>query len=491
MIEGACIMLTFGAVLYYSLSFDLVTIGVIGTVVAALLFASVQTKRGAAFGILMGATLILGALAVWKGEDFTVANETFGKRAFEAQVVSIDRRIDQTLVVVRESGKTTKEKLQFSVKNPTALLPGDTISVRGNVQVPKDFLTDTGRMFEYRTYLLNRNIVGVVQRPVVVLLRAGNNSLTRQATIFRYSISEIFARNILFPIDGIIAGMLVGYQGGLPQATQDLFRETGVLHVLVLSGYNITLLAGFLALLLRPLPYRVRLGITLLAIIMLVLVSGSGIASLRAGIMGSIALFAGLTLRTYQPLRALSLAYLLFFFINPLTIFADPGFHLSFLATFFMIAVLPRIEAIFSFIPETRHIDLRQLLVLALTIPFFMLPYLMYFSGLFPLSAPIANIVFAIVTPLLMVLGIVLLLVSFIDPLAHLLGIIISSLGNLVVWFLEQCARIPTWIAPEIPWWAVVVTYGALVIVLFKRDIKQYVLHVRSSLRQLTTSYSP
>jgi competence protein ComEC len=289
--------------------------------------------------------------------------------------------------------------------------------------------------------LQSKGIVAVARNAVIGPVMSSSVSLVRIPTILRYTFADIFSRYVSFPFDGVLAGMVVGYQGGLPQSIQDLFRNTGVLHVLVLSGYNITLLAGFLAILLKGLPLRVRSIITVLAIVLIVLVSGAGVASIRAGIMGSIAVFATLSIRTYRPMRALTLSYLVFFFISPTTLFVDPGFHLSFLATLFMIVVLPKVERVFLFIPQTNHVDLRELIMLAVSAPIFMLPYMMYFSGMFPLSSPFANILFALITPVIMVAGIILIALSWITPIATCIGVLLSGFGRggVLCLFIQSC----------------------------------------------------
>jgi competence protein ComEC len=434
-------------------------------------------------GLFIGVILLLGGLAVWRVDRVTPP-ELFGKRAFEAKVISVDRRLDRTLVIVRES--QYQQKIQGSIPGISELLPGDTVSMRGDVVVPEDFVTNNGRMFGYQSYLASKDIVGIVNNAQVVLIKQGHFSLSRFATTLRYSVADIFAQYISFPFDGVMAGMLVGYQGGLPASIQDLFRNTGVLHVLVLSGYNITLLAGFLGIVLQRLPFRVKSIVTIVAIILLVLVSGAGVASVRAGIMGGIAVFAGLAVRTYQPVRALSIAYCVFFLINPMIIFVDPGFHLSFLATFFMIILLPKIENLFAFIPQTQHIDLRELIMLALTVPIFMLPYMMYFSGMFPLASPFANMLFTIVTPAIMVGGIILVVLAWLVPFAMLISTVISIFGKFLLGLLGILSQLPIWNTLSLAWWGVDSFYIILTFLFFRREISEYFLQYYTVLRRKT-----
>ncbi len=488
MLEVSALALTFGAVVYEQIHAELFVLILTVVSVAVFCWFSVRTLRGLLFGLVLGGAMLLGALALWN-EEREVSTEIFGNRAFDANVVSVDRRLGRTNLTIR--GEDHREKLQIFVYQTIAVLPGDTISVRGVIERPDAFLTDTGRLFDYPAYLAGKGIVGVGRNAQVILQDEGGFSLSRIATIIRFRIADMFARHLSFPIDGVIAGMTVGYQGALPDSIQDLFRNTGVLHVLVLSGYNITLLAGFLGLLLRHLPFRLRTVLIIVSIALLVMISGSGIASVRAGIMGGIAMLAGLSIRTYRPLRALTLAYLFFFFLSPRTIFSDPGFHLSFLATAFMVFGLSKVERFFSFIPKTRGVDVRELLMLAVSLPIFMLPYTMYFSGAFPISSPIANILLALATPLLMVLGIAVLVFSWASPISHILGLLASFLGQAVLWILEGFARLPIWQTPAVPWWAVAGVYSVFFVVLFRREFRSFIRQLQNSLAPASSSFDP
>jgi competence protein ComEC len=483
MLEIVALMITVGAVAYHHADTTLIAL-----VMGALVFACVivcRSWRGFVCGLVLAGAVALGALAVWQAE-VVVDPGLYGKRAFDARVVSVDRRLEKTNVVVIDT--EFDQKIQLSTTVPTDALPGDRLGVRAEVERAEDFTTDTGRVFGYRAYLESKGIVAVARNAVIGPVMSSSVSLVRIPTKLRYAFADICSRYVSFPFDGVLAGMVVGYQGGLPQSIQDLFRNTGVLHVLVLSGYNITLLAGFLAILLKGLPFRMRSVVTIIAIVLIVLVSGAGVASIRAGIMGGIAVFAGLSIRTYQPVRALTISYLVFFFISPTTLFVDPGFHLSFLATLFMIVVLPKVETLFLYIPKTKHVDLRELIMLAVSAPIFMLPYMMYFSGLFPLSSPLANILFALITPIIMIAGIILIALSWMTPIATFVGVLLSAIGSATLWLLNLCNRLPIWNTPPIAWWSVVLIYAVVLGVLFRRELRESLLQQYKMLRHLPNS---
>lgn len=484
MIEFFTLLLLSGALLYHSLEISLPHILIISTVMGAFFFMYFLSVRGLVLALCIGMTIVLGACTVWY-HAHSVPAICFGDRTIEGEVQRVDRRLDKTIVTVEDQRHCL---LEVTAEAARSVLPKDIVRARGTVMAPKDFMTDTGRVFPYQAYLASKGIVGRLSAPLTIV-STGNISLSRLAAMMRFAIADTFSAFMTFPTDGLVAGMTVGYQGGVPQSIQNLFRTTGVLHVLVLSGENITLLAVFLSVILRALPLHIRSILTGIAVVLIVCISGAGVSALRAGIMAAIALLGGIARRKYLPLRALTVSIIIFFFLSPETIFSDPGFHLSILATVFMIIVLPKIEIFFYFLP--KRFALRELCILALCVPIWMLPYTMYFSGLFSAAAPFANIVMTVLVPVFMVTGALVLAISWLGPLAHSIGGIASFVGKETIALLGVLNTLPQFNTPPLAWWGVVSCYLVLSILFFQKELMQFWTDLKNSFLPQTSSFEP
>lgn len=137
------------------------------------------------------------------------------------------------------------------------------------------------------------------------------------------------------PVESALArGFVLGQDQTIPSATEDEFRRSGLSHLLAVSGQNVVLLSilawPFLAMI--GLGLRGRLVATAGLIAFYVLVTGAGPSIQRAGIMGLVALSAGLAGRPAIRLHSLLLAAVSTLAINPLSV-GDPGWLLSFAAT--------------------------------------------------------------------------------------------------------------------------------------------------------------
>lgn len=474
-----CISLIVGASLFYSLGFSILEIVIISIFYGGFFYFIFRNKRAIFLSLALASSVVLGATRFWIIPQYEIP---LGNQALTGVVQSVDERLDKTLLKVRIDDSNID--IQAGIYEKQSFLPGDKVSLRGKVQLPEDFLTESGRIFDYDGYLASRGIEAVMSNAQVVSLGGVDSNLKLE--IFRFStkirnfIADKLSKYISFPVDGIVAGMLVGFQGGIPKYLSDIFRYTGTLHTLVLSGYNITVLAGFIGLLFKRVPFKIKTLVIFCGISGLVLISGAGVAAVRAGIMGSIALVAGMSLHSYNVFRALLISFLFFFFLSPLTIFVDPGFHLSFLATFFIITLLPLLNEKLSFIPKAGKINLRELLILAIGLPLFMLPYFMYFSGLFPLVSPVANILLVPIIPILMLGGLIVIVLSLIPILANIIGGIASVVGVATIGILTFFSRLPQWQTPEISGWSVALFYTLFLGVIFRKNISNYFEHLRN-----------
>ena len=87
-------------------------------------------------------------------------------------------------------------------------------------------------------------------------------------------------------------GLTVAGKYALPKSTQDEFVKTGTIQVVVLSGYNVTIIADAIISLLWFLPETFGLGISAGFIILFAVASGASATIIRAVIMAIILLVA-------------------------------------------------------------------------------------------------------------------------------------------------------------------------------------------------------
>ena len=142
----------------------------------------------------------------------------------------------------------------------------------------------------------------------------------------------------------LLAGLLLGDRTELPRDIDDAFRRAGVYHVLAVSGFNVGILAASVWALCRllRLPHRPSAVTAIVVVVAFALVVGPEPSVLRAVVMAVLVLVASLLDRDASVTNSLALAALAILAVRPSDLF-DPGFQLSFAATFgIVVAPLPR-----------------------------------------------------------------------------------------------------------------------------------------------------
>ena len=435
--------------------------------------AFLTPRRAYALGAMFLLALLSGYLR------FAVADTPLPK-AFAADLrhrVTYDGVVvgapDARDTAVRTPVRVTKDgaRTVVLVVSSRTLIPrvGERVRVSGTVHMPQPFSGDTGRVFRYDRYLEKDGIRYVLDYAQL--------SVTSAAPW--YSVPALFARihdayragldrALPEPYASLAAGLTEGGKSGLGTALKDAFARTGIVQIIVLSGYHVMLVAaGVLALLGRTALTRARTTVLAgLAITLFVLVAGAGAAAARALLMALLALFARATGKSYAAGRALFLTVLLLLLWNPFLLAFDPGFSLSVAATAGLIWLAPFFEVHLVFV---RSAYLRGALALTLAAQLAVLPLLLYFIGTLSFVAIPANLLIMPVAPFTMIAsalaGIFGAAFGSLVPLMASFVALPAYLGTAFLMFVaEKGAALPgaAPILPAFPFWLVLLAYAGL-----------------------------
>lgn len=243
-------------------------------------------------------------------------------------------------------------------------------------------------------------------RPVILSVRH-NDSLLFSVRQFLFSRMKSIFRE---PSGSFLSGILLGIQGSLPFSVQEDFRATGLTHILVFSGSNVSFFIVFLNMCLGFIPRRRRVFVLIFAIFVLVGLSGFSPPALRAALMGALPLLALFFGRRRDVKRFFFLSGCVLIFYNPWLVL-DYGFLLSFSATFGILFIYPFFEKTFL----ARYF-LGQIFLLTISVQLSSLPILFSF-GNFSLIAPVTNTLLLPFLPFFLVSGIVAFVLPFLAPL--------------------------------------------------------------------------
>ncbi|MGE5463413.1 MAG: ComEC/Rec2 family competence protein [Syntrophothermus sp.] len=206
---------------------------------------------------------------------------------------------------------------------------GDIVRLRGKVKTPPE-----NEDFSYRDYLAAQHIHSyMTNAEVTVLPGNGGNPILRALYAFKEKSLENIYQLFPDPESSLLAGILLGVDTGLTDELQQAFKDTGTAHIIAISGFNMSIIAGlFVVLFSRFLGPRRGALLAVAGIVLYTVMVGASAAVVRAALMGTLALFAVQVGRRQLALNTLLGVALLMCIVNPLYIW-DVGFQLSFFAT--------------------------------------------------------------------------------------------------------------------------------------------------------------
>jgi len=315
-----------------------------------------------------------------------------------------------------QNWQRAKGQVLLSTKRYPEYRYGDQLEVSGHLENPPEFAD-----FSYREYLSRYNIYSLMRNPEIELLSSGKGNFIRQILFtLKKKFAEKIDQTLPEPAASLLGGILYGAKRSIPSQIMEAFNTTGLTHIVVISGYNITIIASLFLLLFGFLPRRMALVFSFGAILLFTFLVGASPSVVRAAIMGSIALLAFPVKRKTNVLATLVFAAVVMLLINPKILRLDIGYQLSFLSTAGLIFLAPRLEKVFKIFPQA----LAEPFSLTLAAQIFATPIILYNFGRLSIIAPLANVLVLPFIPYVMLLGF----------LGTVFGFISITLGQIINW---------------------------------------------------------
>jgi len=217
---------------------------------------------------------------------------------------------------------------------------GDLLEVNGKLETPPEF-----EDFDYRDYLARQGIGSIINYPQMSLLATGQGN-TIQAWVYdvRGELSSSLEDALPEPEAALAQGILLGRRASLPDDLRQDLNDTNTSHLIAVSGYNVTLVAGlFIGGLAWLIGRRPAAWLALLAIIAYAALVGGQPSVQRAAIMGGMYVVAIALGRQSGALQGLALAGAGMTAFDPL-LMKDISFQLSFASTIGLVLFAPALR---------------------------------------------------------------------------------------------------------------------------------------------------
>jgi competence protein ComEC len=374
-----------------------------------LAFVALWRQRLYVIPVIIIAGLLIG---LWRGSATQVQLAPYHRLIGHSATVTgsvtedVDIGKNNELIIrlkVREVERHTMEgTIWASVTTTADIKRGDIVTMRG--ELSEGFGSFSASMYRAKLVKVQRPEPGDVARQ----LRDGFADRVRQA--------------IPEPQASLGIGYVVGQRRALPPDLVQALQIAGLTHVIVASGYNLTILVR----LARRLFVRVSKYLSALSagtmIIAFMAVTGMSPSMSRAGLVAGLSLLAWYYGRKFHPMVLLPFAAAITLLINPSFGWNDLGWQLSFAAFAGVMIVAPLMQR--YFFGDKKPGTIRQILGETISAQIVTLPILVLAFGQFSNIAVISNLLVLPLVPIAMLLtfiaGVVGLIMPAVAPIAGL-----------------------------------------------------------------------
>ncbi|OGY28237.1 MAG: hypothetical protein A3F33_02290 [Candidatus Woykebacteria bacterium RIFCSPHIGHO2_12_FULL_43_10] len=212
------------------------------------------------------------------------------------------------------------------------------------------------------------------------------------------------------PHASLLSGIVLGEKGDLSSEFKKALIATGTIHVVVVSGYNISLICGWLSGMTRIFSKQITFVLIISCVIFYTLLTGAEAPTIRAAIMGLLVWGSRVAGRVSDSVFLLILTGVVMFVFDH-TVLESISFQLSFMATLGIILFGDTLGAVFKFLPSPLSSDLAT----TLSAQILVLPILVYYFGSVSWISPVVNVLVLWTVPLATILGFLTLLISILS----------------------------------------------------------------------------
>ena len=280
----------------------------------------------------------------------------------------------------------------------------------------------------------------------------------------RLRIGRIFPPNEASLLRGILYG-----ERDLSKEWQARFRRAGLLHIIAVSGSNMTIIVVLVAPLLLLFGCSRRGAFFCLSglLIFFVIFVQPSASVVRAALMGWLLVLAPVVGRIARPSRLLLIAAVVFVGWKPWALLYDAGFALSFLAMWGLLTWSVYFDQrLIRVLPWT---SIRTLISTTLGATLMTLPYLAWAFGQVSLFSVIGSLLVVPLVPWIMGMGVL----AILCPQISIFVLSASGFLSLVFWVARVTDALPTWMFPTVtfPVWAMGLTYYLMYMIWSSRPL--------------------
>ena len=283
--------------------------------------------------------------------------------------------------IINNLPEYSKDRVRFTLEANTIISGNDTLKINGNILVLLKQTKETGGKdtlpfldagdevimfgdlkdapdeknpgdFNYKNYLALNDVCKIFKVNFyddVILISKNNLSFIDQYIIYparKYAIQNINV-NVGGDEAAFLNGLVTGYRADFSKELKDDFIKAGVMHLIAVSGLNVSYIIIFLTILfsLLRIPLNIKIYLLLAALLFYCYFTGATASIIRAVIMGSLLILNFRVQRKINFLNVIGFSALVILLIDARQLF-DSGFILSYSAVISIVVIFERINEV-------------------------------------------------------------------------------------------------------------------------------------------------
>lgn len=416
-----------------------------------ILFVSIHANLTTVFFLLLGVFMVQnhkGSYALPKSLD-----THYVKAIVRAEA---DEKVKSMAVPILVTQFQKGREVYPSHFKSIAYFPKDSILLKWNygdtIIAKLQFLplNESGNpyAFNYAKLLQQRQVYCTARGRIaeVVWKRATQFSVFRYARLTQKKLSSLL--NYYIPdkkAKGFLQAMTLGDRSSLSPDVQIDFADTGVVHILAVSGLHVGILFLLINLLLRPLRATQRGKLVLVVISLSIIwsfafISGLSVSILRAATMFTFLQLSMLSLRPYRVYNTVAASAFVLLLFNPFYLY-EVGFQLSYLAVLSIVTFVPIWD---KWNVRNIYIDkVKKLFLVSLAAQLGVAPLVLYYFHHLPTYFLLGNLVVLVLAPFLLAGSLLVLAASGVSFLAKILGVLVSWITKACLFLVNIIAQLP------------------------------------------------
>jgi competence protein ComEC len=318
---------------------------------------------------------------------------------------------------------------------PMSLGKGDTVLLPGNWQP----ITNAGNPFEFdyaafcrRENICYRQFVNARQMRLYGKGDAAGQTITDRA--HDWCMQQLAAYLPDHEARGLIQAMLLGDEVNLDEDLRRSYSETGIVHIIAISGGNVSIFFLFISVLLWWIKNKrnawIKYAIALPLVWFYVLMAGAGPSAIRAAVMFSLLAMAVILQKNNNSLNTLFATAFVLLCAQPMWLYSA-GFQLSFAAVLSLVLFYGPVYHLVT-MPGVLLRALWQVVAASIAAEVLVAPLVVHYFHLFPLLFIPANVAAYIFMGLVLLMGILVIASSALPGVAAFVGICTT---RVVHWF--------------------------------------------------------